>query len=94
MQIYYHFFNNSKVFSFNEECLFLHEEAAIFKYGKLGEYLFYMFKHEVENDKEYGAAEDNVESDDVRNVVNNVTEVIGEEPCTIVDIDDPDDMEH
>ena len=53
-----------------------------------------MFKHEVENNKEYGEAEENVEKDVGRKFVNNVKEVREEEMCTIVDIDDPDDMEH
>ena len=39
-----------------------------------------------------------MESDIIRNFVNNVTkvcrELIEDEPCIIVDIDDPDDMEH
>jgi hypothetical protein len=34
-KIYFHYFNNNQICQFQEECLFLHEEADTCKYGKL-----------------------------------------------------------
>jgi hypothetical protein len=108
LKIYCHYYNNSKTCPFKEECLFLHEEAPICKYGKLCERMYCMFKHVPETDEDYGDVEEIVEdvvADNRVNSVNSVTEMMEEsivmeeaieieEECKIVDIDDPDDMEH
>ena len=101
LKMYCHYYNNSKTCPFKEECLFLHVEAPICKYGKLCERMFCMFKHVPETDEEHGDVEEIIEND----VVNSVTEVMEEsivmeeaivieEESRIVDIDDPDDTEH
>jgi hypothetical protein len=105
LNIYCHYYNNSKTCPFKEECLFLHEEAPICKYRKLCERMYCMFKHVPETDEEHGDVEEIVENVVADNRVNSVTEameesivmeeaIVIEEECKIVDIDDPDDMEH
>ena len=91
LKIYCHYFNNKKSCPFNEECLFLHKEAKMCKYGKLCERMYCMFKHESETK--------NV-MDDVEETNESVTEVIEEaivpedEATKIIDIDDLEDMEY
>ena len=90
LKIYCHYFNNKKRCPYNEECLFLHEEANMCKYGKLCERMFCMFKHE--------SVTNNVVDDFEEN--ESVTELIDEailpedESSKIIDIDDLEDMEH
>ena len=101
-KLYCHYFNNKKVCPFIEECLFLHEEAEICKYGKQCERILCMFKHEYEDDENLSDEVKNDEKDDVDNIVSNVIEVIeGEKngtedvPCeneNIIDVQD--DIEH
>ena len=57
LKIYCHYYNNSKTCPFKEECLFLHVEAPICKYGKLCERMLCMFKHVPETDEEHGDVE-------------------------------------
>ena len=45
-KMYCHYFNNRKACPFKEECLFLHEDSEMCKYGKLCERMLCMFKHE------------------------------------------------
>ena len=77
-QIYCHYYNNSKTCPFKDECLFLHEEAPICKYGKLCERMYCMFKHVPETDEEHGDVEELSESDVAENLVNSATEVMEE----------------
>ena len=46
LKIYCHYFNNSKTCPFDDECVFLHEDAEICKYGAQCERNNCMFKHE------------------------------------------------
>ena len=45
-KLYCHYFNNKKTCPFDKECVFLHEDADICKYGESCERLLCMFKHE------------------------------------------------
>ena len=50
MKLYCHYFNNEKVCPFDEECVFLHEDSGICKYGAACERDLCMFQHvEVDN---------------------------------------------
>ena len=94
-KLYCHYFNNKKICPYNEECVFLHEEANLCKYGMVCERMLCMFKHENVPDEEH-EVEESIENNEL---VKSVTEVIDdeitthEEPFKIVDIVDLDDVE-
>ena len=46
LKLYCHFYNNMKTCPFEEECVFLHEDADLCRYGDLCERNFCMFRHE------------------------------------------------
>ena len=46
IKLYCHYFNNKKTCPYEEECVFLHEDAKNCKYGMECERLLCMFKHE------------------------------------------------
>ena len=88
-KMYCHYFNNKKTCPYNEECVFLHEEAKLCNYGYLCERMLCMFKHENEPNVE-NEVEENIEKNEL---VNSVDITTHEELCKIVDIDDLDDIE-
>ena len=52
LKLFCHFFNNKKTCPFSKDCIFLHEDAPMCKYGKKCKRIYCMFKHEdveVEN---------------------------------------------
>ena len=95
LKLYCHYFNNKKKCPYNEECVFLHEEANQCKYGNLCERMLCMFMHENETNEE-NEVEETIAYNEL---VNSVTEVIDvdiethEDLSKIVDIDDLDDIE-
>ena len=62
--MYCHYFNNKKACPFKEECILLHEDSEMCKYGKSFERMLCMFKHE-ENEENC----ENVERNDTYNPV-------------------------
>ena len=61
LKIYCHYFNNSKTCPFDNECVFLHEDAKICKYGAQCERNHCMFKHESDTDNDNDENDDNEE---------------------------------
>ena len=61
LKIYCHFFNNGKTCPFNDECVFLHEDAEICKYGAQCERNNCMFKHENDTNNDNDANDVNEE---------------------------------
>ena len=47
-KIFCNFFNNEKICPYDEECVFLHLDSSLCKYGKLCERKNCMFKHEID----------------------------------------------
>ena len=50
VKFYCHFFNNKKTCPYDDECVFLHEDSKICKYGKICERNYCMFKHDYNGD--------------------------------------------
>ena len=46
LKLYCHFYNNMKTCPFDEECVFLHEDAELCRYGVLCERIYCMFRHD------------------------------------------------
>ena len=57
IELFCHYFNNDRDCPFEENCIYIHEEAGNCKYGNNCEKTMCMFKHEESRDTE-------VESDD------------------------------
>ena len=49
-RIYCHFFNNGKTCPYNEDCVFLHKDSTVCKYGIACERKYCMFKHGRKNE--------------------------------------------
>ena len=49
-KIYCHFYNNEKTCPYNEDCVFLHEDSSVCKYGMACERNYCMFKHGRKNE--------------------------------------------
>ena len=59
LKLFCHFFNNNKTCPYSKDCIFLHQDSPICKYGKKSERMLCMFKHE----------EDEVENNDTLTVI-------------------------
>ena len=80
-RIYCHFYNNEKTCPYDQECVFLHEESQICKYGTMCERNYCMFKHEKEEESDVSVSneisnENENEMDEKNNeeTVNNMDE--------------------
>ena len=62
--IFCHYFNNQKDCPYDDECVFVHEESAICKFGNGCERLLCMFKHEIDKSEEDDDSESDDNSDD------------------------------
>ena len=51
LKLFCHFFNNNKTCPYSKECIFLHQDSPICKYGKKCERMLCMFKHEEDEDE-------------------------------------------
>ena len=60
-KLFCHYFNNDKDCPFDEECIYIHEESEICKFGLGCERVLCMFRHEERN---YDEESDEEESDD------------------------------
>ena len=79
-KFYCHFYNNKKTCPYDDECVFLHEDSKICKYGKTCEINYCMFKHKCIDDDifdngepdEFGDVEEEIENDEgeVRDSIN------------------------
>ena len=49
-KIYCHFFNNEKTCPYNKDCVFLHENSTVCKYGAACERNYCMFKHKKKDE--------------------------------------------
>ena len=49
VKLYCHYFNNEKVCPYGEECVFLHTDSKLCKYGGLCERMLCMFKHQSDD---------------------------------------------
>ena len=67
IELFCHFFNNKKECPHDEQCIFLHEESAMCKYGSGWERKLCMFRHEEKDDDE-SETEDDSSSDDEETV--------------------------
>ena len=94
VKIYCYYYNNKKICPYDTECIFLHEESRICKFGNLCERLFCMFRHEIEIAEEQVNISEMI-GIDVVNIIEIVeTETIeGDSEEKIVNIDEPDDVE-
>ena len=79
-KFYCHFYNNKKPCPYDEECVFLHEDSKICKYGKTCERNFCMFKHEcnAETNEINVNEEESVTGDDIF-VIDDQEEFIGQD---------------
>ena len=59
ISLFCHYFNNEKDCPFEEECIFVHEESEICKFGKACERILCMYKHE-RDDKDDNDDDSNV----------------------------------
>ena len=84
IKLYCHFFNNDKVCLKGEECVFLHEESDICRYGDICDRINYMFRlveeenytsDEVDIDEEENANEEDVKNESESNNDNDEDEV-------------------
>ena len=81
VKLYCHYYNNEKTCPFEDECIFLHEDAKYCKYNLICERNFCMFKHRknVNPDVERDAIEsvkndlsdDDIEEEDDNNILDN-----------------------
>ena len=62
-KLFCHYYNNDKVCPFNEQCIYLHEDSGMCKFGKGCERVLCMFGHE-DNDAVNIADEDESDSDE------------------------------
>ena len=67
IKLYCHFYNNKKTCPFDEECVFLHEDAEICRYGARCEQDLCMFKHD--DFKEIDNSESVTTKDSIWNVI-------------------------
>ena len=86
-RIYCHFYNNEKTCPYDKECVFLHEESQICKYGTLCERTYCMFKHEKKKDSDVSVSKEN-EIDDNNdeefvNIVDDHADISNTTPRTI-----------
>ena len=82
-KIYCHFYNNNETCPFDEECVFLHEDADMCRYGAKCEREYCMFKHEHLEDVDI--VESLIAKDSIWNVVDE-SEIVDDE-TTNKDVD-------
>lgn len=87
-RIYCHFYNNEKTCPYDKECVFLHEESQICKYGTLCERTYCMFKHGKKKESDVSVSNENemdVNNDEeFVNIVDEVADISNKTPRTIV----------
>ena len=49
VELFCYFFNNDKDCPYQEECIFLHEESEVCKFGKTCDRVMCMFRHDFDN---------------------------------------------
>ena len=59
VKLFCHYFNNGLECPYNDECIFLHQDSEVCKYGAMCERNNCMYKHEEENDDEENGDEEN-----------------------------------
>ena len=59
VKLFCHYFNNGLECPYNDECIFVHEDSEVCKYGAMCERNNCMYKHEEENDDEENGDEEN-----------------------------------
>ena len=64
VNIFCHFFNNDLECPYNEECIFIHKDSEMCRYGSACERKKCMYKHEDKNDDENDDDENDVDEND------------------------------
>ena len=73
VEIFCHFFNNDKDCPHQDQCIFIHEESEICKFGKGCERKMCMFRHKVDEDDDESEAEKSDDNEsDVKNKPDNL----------------------
>ena len=63
-KLYCHFYNNQKTCPYEDECIFLHEDAKFCKYDQLCERNFCMYKHKSNAESKKDEENDELENKD------------------------------
>ena len=66
ISLFCHYFNNEKDWPFEEECIFIHEESELCKFGKTCERILCMYRHErgINEDDDDSESENESDSED------------------------------
>ena len=89
VKLFCHYFNNDLECPFDEECIFLHEDSPVCKYGELCERTNCMFKHQSATGESDDADDDSEDVEDVEDDTNYETDKSKEQTSETVAVSEP-----